>query len=154
MIIIIYSLCPIFTNPPDWRKALSNGVKTHLFKLKTSKISQGGALPPPAPPPRSRSGLRPDRRGLSWGEKKWFLREGGGENDWNAQYIPLCDFIDKVVSYALFLSQNPTPGCKWTLVKYEVKPVLLPVDIQRISSWWITEFASRLGRFNRGIAED
>ena len=46
----------------------------------------------------------------------------------------LCDFIDKVVSYALFLSQNPTPGCKWTLVKYEVKPVLLPVDIQRISS--------------------
>ena len=45
MIIIIYSVCPIFTNPPDWRKALSNGVKTHLFKLKTTKISQGGALP-------------------------------------------------------------------------------------------------------------
>ena len=33
MIIIIYSVCPIFTNPPDWRKALSNGVKTHLLKL-------------------------------------------------------------------------------------------------------------------------
>ena len=31
MIIIIYSVCPIFTNPPDWRKAISNGVKTHLF---------------------------------------------------------------------------------------------------------------------------
>ena len=46
MIIIIYSLCPIFTKPPDWRKALSKGVKTHLFKLKTSKISQGGNLPP------------------------------------------------------------------------------------------------------------
>ena len=41
MIIIIYSLCPIFTKPPDWRKALSKGVKTHLFKLKISKISQG-----------------------------------------------------------------------------------------------------------------
>ena len=27
-------MCPIFTNPPDLRKALSNGVKTHLFKLK------------------------------------------------------------------------------------------------------------------------
>ena len=44
MIIIIYSVCPIFTNPPDWRKALSNGVKTHIFKLKTSKISRGAVL--------------------------------------------------------------------------------------------------------------
>ena len=32
-------MCPIFTNPVDWLKALSNCVKTHLFKLKTSKIS-------------------------------------------------------------------------------------------------------------------
>ena len=78
MIIIIYSVCPIFTNPPDWRKALSNGVRNHLFKLKTSKISQGGDLPPPAPPPRSRSGLRPDRRGLKLWEKKMIPRRGGG----------------------------------------------------------------------------
>ena len=35
MIIIIYSVCPIFTNPVDWLKNLSNGVKTHLLKLKT-----------------------------------------------------------------------------------------------------------------------
>ena len=79
MIIIIYSVCPIFTNPPDWRKALSNGVRNHLFKLKTSKISQGGDLPPPAPPPRSRSGLRPDRRGLKLWGKKMIPRRGGGE---------------------------------------------------------------------------
>ena len=78
MIIIIYSVCPIFTNPPDWRKALSNGVRNHLFKLKTSKISQGGDLPPPAPPPRSRSGLRPDRRGLKLWGKKMIPRRGGG----------------------------------------------------------------------------
>ena len=38
-IIIIYCVCPIFANPVDWLKTLSNGVKTHLFKLKTSKIS-------------------------------------------------------------------------------------------------------------------
>ena len=68
MIIIIYSVCPIFTNPPDWRKALSNGVKTHLFKLKISKISPTSAV-------------------LSCGEKM-IPRRGGG-NDWNAQYIPL-----------------------------------------------------------------
>ena len=72
MIIIIYSVCPIFTNPPDWRKALSNGVKTHLFKLKTSKT---GAV-------------------LSCVEKKWFLGEGGG-NDWNTQYIPLLKYLNK-----------------------------------------------------------
>ena len=29
-------MCPIFTNPVDWLKNLSNGVKTHLLKLKTS----------------------------------------------------------------------------------------------------------------------
>ena len=45
-------MCPIFTNPVDWLKTLSNGVKTHLLKLKASKFSRGGyALP--APPPRS-----------------------------------------------------------------------------------------------------
>ena len=42
-------MCPIFTNPVDWLKTLSNGVKTHLLKLKTSKFSLG-ATPPPAPP--------------------------------------------------------------------------------------------------------
>ena len=68
MIIFIYSVCPIFTNPPDWRKALSNGVKTHLFELKTTKISTGAVL--------------------SRGEKKDSSERGGG-NDWNAQYIPL-----------------------------------------------------------------
>ena len=51
----------------DWLKALSNGVKTHLFKLKTSKISQGGG-----------SGLRPDRRGLKLWGKKMIPRRGGG----------------------------------------------------------------------------
>ena len=61
MIIIIYSVYPIFTNPPDWRKALSNGVKTHLFKLKTSKLSR----PPPPHPARV-------------GEKNDFLERGGG----------------------------------------------------------------------------
>ena len=58
MIIIIYSVCPIFTNPPDWRKALSNGVKTHFLKLKTWKISQGGSASP--------------RAVLSFGEKNDF----------------------------------------------------------------------------------
>ena len=43
---------PLLDNPPDWRKGLSNGVKTHLFKLKTSKIKLCG--------------------------KKLFLGEGGG----------------------------------------------------------------------------
>ena len=75
MIIIIYSLCPIFTKPPDWRKALSKGVKTHLFKLKTSKISQGGALHPPR---AAGQGSAPTGAVLSCGEKKWFLGEGGG----------------------------------------------------------------------------
>ena len=64
--IIIYSVWPIFTNPPDWRKALSNGVKTHLFKIKTTKIS--------------RCGLK------LWGKND--SSERGG-NDWYAQYIPL-----------------------------------------------------------------
>ena len=59
MIIIIYSVCPIFTNPVDWLKTLSNGVKTHLLKLKTSKFSQ-------------------DPTGACW-----------GKNYWDAQYIPL-----------------------------------------------------------------
>ena len=45
MIIIIYSVCPIFTNPVDWLKTLSNGVKTHLLKLKTSKFSLGATSP-------------------------------------------------------------------------------------------------------------
>jgi len=95
MIIIIYSVCPIFTNPPDWRKALSNGVKTHLFKLKTSKISQGGDLPPPAPPPRSRSGLRPDRRGLELWGKKMIPRRGGGEKMIEMHNIYPCFNIQK-----------------------------------------------------------
>ena len=43
---------PLLDNPPDWRKGLSNGVKTHLFKLKSSKIKLCG--------------------------KKLFLGEGGG----------------------------------------------------------------------------
>ena len=69
MIIIIYSVCPIFTNPPDWRKALSNGVKTHLFKLKTSKIYQG-RLCAPLHHPRA--------AGRSFGGKNDFPEGGGG----------------------------------------------------------------------------
>ena len=64
MIIIIYSVCPIFTNPVDWLKTLSNGVKTHLLKLKTSKFSLG-ATPPPCTP---RSGCGEAGKGLL-GEK-------------------------------------------------------------------------------------
>ena len=60
---------PIFTNPPDWWKALSNGVKNHLFKLKTSKIS-------PRAPGR---GYAPTGAVLCCGGKKLFLGEGGGE---------------------------------------------------------------------------
>ena len=71
VVIIIYSVCPIFTNPPDWWKALSNGVKTHLFKLKTSKISQGGLHPPlhPPPPPRAASRGSPTGAVLCCGGK-------------------------------------------------------------------------------------
>ena len=70
MIIIMYSACPIFTNPPEWLKTLSNNVKTHL---------------PPTQPPRCCSGpSRPARVGekmISW--------RGGGGNYWDhAQYIP------------------------------------------------------------------
>ena len=35
----MYSVCPIYSNPVDWSKTLSNGVKTHLLKFKTSKFS-------------------------------------------------------------------------------------------------------------------
>ena len=70
MIIIIYSVCPIFTNPPDWRKALSNGVRNHLFKLKTSKISQGGDLPPLHPRRAAGRGSAPTGAVLSCGVKK------------------------------------------------------------------------------------
>ena len=81
MIIIIYSLCPIFTKPPDWRKALSKGVKTHLFKLKTSKISQGGALPPPLHLPQF------------WG-KQMIPQRGGGMIEKNNIY-PWEDCLQK-----------------------------------------------------------
>ena len=75
MIIIIYSVCPIFTNPPDWWKALSNGVKTHLFKLKTSKTFQRGFCHHCTPPPRSRSGLRPERDTTSLPLKSHFIAD-------------------------------------------------------------------------------
>ena len=32
----------MFTNPVDWSKTLSNGVKAHLLKLKASKFSPSG----------------------------------------------------------------------------------------------------------------
>ena len=38
-------------NPVGWLKTLSNCVKTHLLKLKTSKFSLG-ATPPPLHPPQ------------------------------------------------------------------------------------------------------
>ena len=44
---MIYSVCPIFTNPPDWVKTLSNGVKTHLLKFKTTNLPPSPAPPPP-----------------------------------------------------------------------------------------------------------
>ena len=79
MIIIIYSVCHIFTNLPDWRKALSNGVKTHLFKLKPSKISQGGLCPPPSPPRAAARGFALTGGAvLSFVEKKNDSSEGGG----------------------------------------------------------------------------
>jgi len=46
---------PIFTNPVDCLKTLSNDVKTHLLKLKTSK-----SLPPLHP----RSGCGEAGKGL------------------------------------------------------------------------------------------
>ena len=72
MIIIIYSVCPIFTNPVDWLKTLSNGVKTRLLKLRTSKFSLGATPPPPC---TTRSGCGEAGKGLL-GKKL-----GGGKNE-------------------------------------------------------------------------
>ena len=47
-------MCPIFTNPRDWLKTLSNGVKTHLLKLRLFEFARVG-------------------------ENKLFPGEGGGE---------------------------------------------------------------------------
>ena len=70
MIIIIYSVCPIFTNPVDWLKTLSNGVKTHLLKLKASKFSRGAYAPPPSACGEASKGLQGKILGDVNNEKK------------------------------------------------------------------------------------
>ena len=59
MIIIIYSVRPIFTNPVDWLKTHSNGVK-----LKALKFSMGGLCPPPPCTSSPRSGFGETGSGL------------------------------------------------------------------------------------------
>ena len=69
-------MCPIFANPVDWLNPLSNGVKTHLYKLKTS--------------PK----LRPDRRGLKFLGKN-DPSERGGEGMIEMQNIYPCLLYSK-----------------------------------------------------------
>ena len=121
--IIIYSVCPIFTNPPDWRKALSNGVKTHLFKLKTSKIS---------------------RRGLKLWGKNDSSERGGGMIQMHNIY-PCSDikaFNRTIINYNIHPSIRMETGCRLYISSSAPKIIAtyLKISVIIIHILWYVHF--------------
>ena len=128
MIIIIYSVCPIFTNPPDWRKALSNGVKTHLFQLKTSKIS-----PPAPPPPRAAGrGSAPTGAVLSCGEKNDTSERGGGKWLKCTIYTP---GSQSNLTKDVWVSENFYYTIKYLVADPVIEDAIFSVTLEKLFFW-------------------